>query len=499
MDNPINISVSEGWIDEATEYVLTVSSLPSVKFSNSLRYLLRYPYGCAEQTTSTAFPLLYFKDIVKESEPKLMGDFTAEYYVERAIRKLESMQRYDGSIAYWPNGNYTNEWSSIYAAHFLVEAKKSGHEVSDRVLKNLVVWLKTIVNRAYPEYVEDYYYRSELERKAYAHYVLSLAGEPQLGGMFYIKNNIAGELNNVSRYFLMGGLALAGQMDISKELMRSTYEVEEVETQTGGNFYSTTRTLAIMLNILAEIDSSNPLIPNMIKDLENRSYIGRWYNTQENAYALLAIGKVYRKKQSDNYSLTVTDSRLGQLGIYNSGDKVLRLELGSDSNISMTLNGQGEAYYSLTTFGIPSKDIEPYDNGIRIRRKYLDANKKQVNLEDVKVGQLLVAEIKIYANKYMDNVVILDMLPSGFEIENPRLASSESLSWAYSSYSAEYMDLRDDRLILFSGVGTNEYVFYYLVRAVTEGTFNVPAIMAEAMYNPEFSSLGEAETLVIKP
>ncbi len=497
-DQPVNLAISEGWIDEATEYTLTVSSVPAVKFVNSLKYLLRYPYGCAEQTTSKAFPLLYFKDLAEQAEPGMMKGNSAEYYVERAIRKLEAMQRHDGSIAYWPSGNYTNEWTSIYVAHFLVEAKKAGHQVSQRVLNNLMGWLKTVVNRAYTEEYDGYWWHySELHKKAYAHYVLALAGDPQLAGMFYIKNNLAGHLHNESRYFIMGGLAMAGQVDIGKELMKSTYEVPDTEKQTGGNFYSTTRSLAIMLNVLAEIDESNPLVPRIIKDLEDRTYIGRWYNTQENAYALLAIGKIYSKKSDDDYTLTISDQTLGQLGSYQAGEDALRIELGANSNITLTLEDEGEAYYSLNTFGIPTTDIEPYDKGIKVRRQYLDANQNPVNLENVKVGQLVVAEVTISANKYMDNVVILDMLPAGFEIENPRLASTETLSWASSSYNAQYMDMRDDRLLLFSSIGSYEYKFYYTIRAVTEGTFTVPAIMAEAMYNPDYASLGSTDTLII--
>ncbi len=499
--SPVNLNkIAEGWIPEATEYNLMVSSLPTVKFANSLKYLLRYPHGCCEQTTSKVLPLLYFNDLVSSAEPKLVKDKSAAFFVERGIRKLEAMQLNDGSIAYWPNGNYSNDWSSIYACHFLIEAKKAGYQVSENVIRNLIKWLKNLVNSAYVSNYSDYdhgVHYNDLGRKAYAHYVLALAGEPQLGGMFYIKNNLLGDLSIQARYLLMGALALSGQTDLGKELMVQKYEVPDVEKQTGGNFNSTVRTLAIMLNVLAEVDSNNPMIPSIIKDIEERAYLGRWYTTQETAFALLALGKVFSKKENENYTVKITDNRLGQLGTYSTGEKPLNIELGEDSDVTLSLDGNGEAYYTLTIFGIPDKDVEPYDKGILIRRTYLDANEKPVNLSDVKVGQLIVAKVRIRANKSMDNVAIVDLLPAGLEIENPRLDSTESIPWAVSSYSSQYMDMRDDRLLLYSGVGDYDRTFYYTVRAVTEGEFNIPMIMAEAMYNPDYSSISSGGKLII--
>ncbi|MFW5799212.1 MAG: alpha-2-macroglobulin family protein [Spirochaetota bacterium] len=498
-DEAINLDVAEGWLEDATDYSLKISSLPTVKFTNSLKYLLRYPYGCAEQTTSKVFPLLYFSDLAETAEPKLMNNRSAAYYVERGIRKLESMQLSDGSIAYWPNGNYTNEWSSIYAGHFLIEAKKAGYQVSDRVIKDLVGWLKTVVNRAYTVDESKYrYYNNELDKKSYAHYVLALANEPQLASMFYIKNNLLGDINYLSKYYMMGAFALAGLTDLKNELMQKTYEVPDIETNTGGNFYSSTRTIAIMLNVLAEIDSDNILIPKLIEELEDRAYNGRWYNTQENSYALLALGKVFSKKKDDNYTVNIIDKRQGRLGSYQSGEKALNIELGYNSELELSLDGTGEAYYTLSIFGIPDRDVEEYDKGLKIRRTYLDATGEPVDLSDVKTGQLLVAKINIRSAKHLENVAIVDLLPAGFEIENPRLSTSEELNWAQSTYNADYMDIRDDRLLMFSDVRANyDRTFYYTVRAVTPGSFRVPAIMAEAMYNPDYSSLSSTGSLNI--
>ena len=108
------------WIEGTVDFSLSISSFPVVKFSRSLQYLLTYPHGCVEQTTSKLFPLLYFKDLAEKVEPELFEINSADYYIEQGITKLENLQVSSGAFSYCPEGNYINDWSSLYAAHFLV-------------------------------------------------------------------------------------------------------------------------------------------------------------------------------------------------------------------------------------------------------------------------------------------------------------------------------------------------------------------------------------------
>lgn len=130
---------------------LVVSRSPFTEFSKDLRYLLQYPYGCLEQTVSAAFPQLYYGDLAATLQQKTGGAAKAQrynpnYHVQDAIRRIEAMQLYNGSLSYWPGGDYDNWWATAYAVHFLQEAQQAGFAVNksvlDKVLKYLAFRLK---------------------------------------------------------------------------------------------------------------------------------------------------------------------------------------------------------------------------------------------------------------------------------------------------------------------------------------------------------------------
>ena len=120
---------------------------------------------------------------------------TADYYVTEGIEKIEAMQLRDGSFAYWPGGNTGNEWSSIFAAHFLVEARKAGYVVSDRVYNRMISYLKATARGKETA-------RHRLQAKIYALYVLSLNGTPDLSTMAYWRRYAPEDLSNDARALL---------------------------------------------------------------------------------------------------------------------------------------------------------------------------------------------------------------------------------------------------------------------------------------------------------
>lgn len=128
---------------ESSEFSLTLSPFPAVRFAESLRYLIGYPYGCVEQTTSRVFPLLYFSELVETVEPSLLSQAgSVEHFIQSGITKLEGMLMPNRQFSYWPGGTYANPWSSLYAAHFLVEARKAGYPVAERVYTDMLSGLR---------------------------------------------------------------------------------------------------------------------------------------------------------------------------------------------------------------------------------------------------------------------------------------------------------------------------------------------------------------------
>ncbi|RMD89915.1 MAG: alpha-2-macroglobulin family protein, partial [Calditrichaeota bacterium] len=243
---PATFALPGDWLSGTTDFTLTVSSFPAVQFAGSLQYLLRYPYGCIEQTTSRVFPLLYFDELARVAEPELFKNNSADYYIQEGIARLESMQLISGAFTYWPVGGYINTWSSVYASHFLVEARRAGYVVSDRVYNRLLDALHNYT-RSY-RFEDPYSYQTAV----YACYVLALAGKPDRSTMLYFKNNVLDRLPPFSRYQLAGAFALAGDLQTARSLLprMASPPKLDVKRETGRNFNSSVRAKAIMLDVL---------------------------------------------------------------------------------------------------------------------------------------------------------------------------------------------------------------------------------------------------------
>jgi len=496
-NKPAKFTFPVDWLEGTTDFSLTLSGFPAVNFAGSLQYLLGYPHGCVEQTTSKVFPLLYFDDLAKVAEPELFKKTGVDYFIEEGITKLENMQLVSGAFSYWPTGDYINNWSSVYAAHFLVEARRAGHVVSDRVYDRLIEAMRN-TTRDYRTN-DDYSYQTAV----YACYVLALAGKPDKSTMLYLKNNAQNRLREYSQYQLAGAFALAGDLQTGRAMLPKTVvAVKDEKSESGGNFNSSIRNQAIMLDILAEVDDGNPMVPVLVENLTKAaSKLGRWYTTQENAFGFLALGKILRKK-GDGGKFTGTITVAGrEYGQFTEKDQTFTSKDWAGKEVTLAIKGTGTCYYSWRVDGIPSKlTIDEYDNDLMVRRRYLDEHGNAIDYTTFKQGEPLIAEITIKPlTESMDNVAIVDLLPAGFEIENPRLQSRKGVDWiSQDAYTPLYMDIRDDRMILYGNFYHNQTAkFYYGLRAVTQGTFILPPIRGEAMYAPMKASVASSGRIVI--
>ncbi len=479
-------------------YELVVSSLPSIQFAGSLQYLLRYPHGCLEQTTSKVFPLLAFDDLAKMAAPELFERSGADYFIEEGIEKLERMMMPSGAFSYWPGGAYSNTWSSIYAAHFLIEARKAGYVVSENVYDRMLDALASIA-RDYS--LGDAY---TLQRSAYAVYVLALAGKPQKSTQLYLKNTALNTLPTYSKYQLAGAFALTGDRASAESILpkSATPPVSIRGQETGRNFNSTTRSKAIMLDILAEVDPASPQVPALVEDLARQASIGRWYTTQENAYAFLALGKIFKAQGEADYTgRVVVDG--SEVDSFDEDNHRFSSENWDGATVTLSIDGSGTAYYYWRADGLPATlNVDEYDNDLIVRRRFLTERGNPLpNYENFVQGDMVVAELTITAPaERLENVAVVDLLPAGLEIENTRLQSRAGIDWIEDNdFQPDYLDIRDDRLVLYGDFRQGQTVkFYYGLRAVTAGTFKLPPVRAEAMYAPTKASVASSGRVVVR-
>lgn len=514
---PALFKLPADFIPGTGDYALTVSSFPAVRFAGSLQYLLSYPHGCLEQTTSKLFPMLYFDDLARLAEPELFKKNSVDYFIEEGIAKLANMQLTSGAFMYWPQGSYQHNWSSVYATHFLVEARRAGYTVPDRVYDRALNALR-IFARNYPthspgrrerDYGDDsgeYYSdarQASHETATYANYVLALAGKPDRSTMNFLRAAALERLSQYSQYQLAGAYALLGDLVTARTLMPNTLAPRDTSDrwESGGNFNSPIRAQAIMLDILAEVEPASPLVPKLVESLmKSTNDRSCWHTTQENAFALMALGKIFRKQGDANYTGTVkVDGAI--IGKLTPDQHDFRAKDWAGKTIEITLAGSGTAYFYWRADGLPAAlKIDEYDRDLQVRRRFLDENGNPLTGGNFRQGDLIIAELTIKApTEAVENVAIVDLLPSAFEIENPRLQSRQAIKWMGEKvYQPRYMDIRDDRMIIYGDFATGrEEKFYYGLRVVSAGTFILPPVRAEAMYAPMISSVASSGKIAV--
>jgi uncharacterized protein YfaS (alpha-2-macroglobulin family) len=185
-----------------------------VQLGRDLSFLLGYPHGCIEQTVSKAFPQIYYTELSRSLAQPVVGTNTSTLDVRAAIAKLQTMQLPDGSLSYWPGGDYSSAWGSVYAAHFLHEAERAGYDPSRAVQQRLDDYLVKLAGTHNLEQVWFYdqgtAYATLTRREIlYALYVLALRGKPQVARMNFYKARPE-LLTGDSKYLLSAAYALTG-------------------------------------------------------------------------------------------------------------------------------------------------------------------------------------------------------------------------------------------------------------------------------------------------
>jgi uncharacterized protein YfaS (alpha-2-macroglobulin family) len=480
----------------SVERTLVISPLHFAQFRGKLVYLLHYPYGCVEQTTSSVFPLVYFGDLAQALDPEAFAKNDSAAMVAAGIRRLATMQTYNGSFSMWPYGTTTHDWGTIYATHFLVEAHRAGHDVPQPMLDRALAYLGTSTKP------KDNFDSLELEPVVYSLYVLARAGKADIGTMDYIREHHLARLNPHSRVMLAAAYASTGNPRMLEVIAAGVRDVDDVSRNTGGYFDSAIRNRAMMLLALLDAAPNDPRIASLVERL-SRDIGDRYWNTQESAFALIALGQLARAQhQAGTYRGTVfVDGK--SIGDFTGKTAVFRHIRGRNVEVRMLgVYNKGAAYYSMTTSGVRTvAAFKPESAGISVKREFFTRDGRVVDPNDIRQGDLLICAVHVQStNGAMSNVVVQNLIPSGLEVENPRLKSSESFTWITGDMSeCTNVDIRDDQVIDFLELPvTGTLTYYTLLRAVTPGVYQQPPVFAEAMYARMNHAVGERGVITVK-
>ena len=492
----------EGWLPESVSMSGTLSTLPSVQMGRALDYVVHYPYGCLEQTTSGAFPLLYAREWASRLLPgdRAIGDVDA--WVPAAIRRVVSMQQENGAFSAWPFSRGVAPDASLYATHFLVEAKAAGFDVPADRLEAALGWVRGRLDRALPADAEENDRILDMQERAYLCHVLALAGRPDAGWNSRLREQSA-RLNYAARAHAASALLLAGEPRRALPLMESLALPVSRARVPGRLLDGDVRDAALLLSAWLDVDPQNEAVARLAQYLRDRQRDGHWGNTQDDALALLAFGKLARHLPDEAQPFAGTlELPGGEVRAFSgTNDVVWSRAPGAGGAATVKNDGPGKLYLGMQFEGVSSVPEPECADGIAVRRDFLDRAGNPVDVSELRQGDLAVVRVTVDAKgRRLDQLVVEDLLPAGWEIENPNLATAQQFEWLRNRQECDLnREARDDRMLIFTGPIEGAATFHYAVRAVTPGTYALPPVTVSGMYEPEIRGVGAGGQVRVVP
>ncbi|MGD9611863.1 MAG: alpha-2-macroglobulin [Kiritimatiellia bacterium] len=491
-----------GWLPESVSMAGTLSTLPSLQLGRALDYVVHYPYGCLEQTVSGAFPLLYAGDWAQRLLPgsRAIGDVAA--FVPAAIRRVLAMQQENGGFSTWPFHRGTADDTSIYAVHFLVEAKAAGFDVPADRLAAALAWVRGRLDRTLAPDADEGEWILEMQARAYLCHVLALAGRPDAGWNARLREQSA-RLNFAARAHAAAALLLAGEPRGALPLMESMVLPVARSRVPGRLLDSDVRDAALLLSAWLDVEPENAAVARLAQYLRDRQQDGHWGNTQDDALALLAFGKLARHLPDEEQPFAgKLELPGGDVRAFaGTNDVAWSREPGAGGVATVKNDGPGKLYLGARFEGVSAEPEPERSDSVAIHRDFLDQAGNAVDASALPQGELIVVRLTVETKgRRLDQLVLEDLLPAGWEIENPNLATSQQFGWLREKNEGDlHREARDDRMLIFTGPILGEAAFHYAVRATTPGTYALPPPTVAGMYEPEIRGVGVGGQVRVGP
>ncbi len=475
--------------------MLEISSIPPLNLSKRLRYLIRYPHGCIEQTTSSVFPQLYLSKLM-DLDATRTGEIDKN--IKAGLERLKKFQTGDGGFAYWPGNGESNAWGSNYAGHFMLEAQQLGYSLPPGMLSK---WKKHQRSKArswtppaHKKGFNDHGSHNSYDlMQAYRLYVLALAGAPEMSAMNRMREST--ELSAQGAWRLAAAYAAAGKPEVATKLTKSlTTEVKEYR-ELSYTYGSNVRDQAMILETLILMGDTEQAA-KLLKVISTQLASNRWHSTQTTAYSLLAAGKFVVKLGGSTKDIRFTYNVGGQ-GDKNAGtsNPVMQIPISADdlANKKVTIKNttDGILYARVITEGRPLLgDSTKAENDLKISVTYKTLKGEKISPKKIEQGTDFVAEVVITNPGLRGNyeeMALSQVFPAGWELRNSRMDNIDGYTME-NSYS-EYQDIRDDRVYTYFDItGKDTRTYSILLNAAYEGRYYLPTVSCEAMYDNTISA-----------
>jgi alpha-2-macroglobulin len=467
------------------EALLAVSPRPEWDVPGLLRQLDRYPYGCIEQTTSRALPLLYVDAVSKlwNADP----GFSANAALDGAITRIANMQKSNGSFGYWDENSDTVPWLDAYATDFLLRAQAHGVKVPDYVVRSALNWLHDYVRQEHKD-------PRDLSAVAYAHYVLAVAKADDLPVLrYFYDTQLANLPSRLAQAQLGAALALYGDATRAEAAYDSALgpPTRRDNLLRFVDYGSDLRDNAALLAFAAGDKALQPRLTAVMDRVTELFAHADETSTQEKAWLLMAAEAAARISGGE---MTVAVN--GGAGETDKDPLYRRRALGAGAPpLTIANNGTTPIWRSVSITGVVKADLPEESKGYTVTREVFHPDGTPADLSKVKQTELLVVvdTAKRDDASWPTQMLLVDLLPAGFEIVNSDATQSadsnaKGYDWLKNMTDSGYFaEARDDRYIASTTLdrGTGTFRAAYVVRAVTPGEYKYPALDVEDMYDPE--------------
>ena len=527
---PANIFRQFGGLEVST------SSTALAELTDAFLYLRTYPYECAEQVSSRVLSTVALAPVLRAFEaPGMPSEAVLKESLAADIKKLQGMQNYDGGWDYWVRDKPSVPYVSLHVAHALARLKKAGHTLPEDTYRRALDYVNTIENHIPAEY-GDYYKRT---LRAYALYVLRLSGKPDP----VRARKLVGEWGGVEKtpFECLGWLLPTLSGDAASQEMvtqirrhlnnrvTETASMAQFASQYDDKSYlilaSDHRDDAILLEALIQDQPDSDLLPKLVRNLLDHRVAGRWANTQENCFVLLALHEYFQKfeKVTPDFvaRLWLGEQFAGEQSFKgrSADTKELRVpmaDIQGKQNLVLSKSGPGRLYYRFGMKYAPTNLRQnALERGFSVERSYQavddnrDVRRDADGVWHIKAGARVKVHVGMVCPSMRYHVALVDPLPAGLEAINPalqgsqpapsRVAPARRRGWWWNPWWYEHQNLRDERVEAFSQwvyYGVHDYDYY--ARATTPGNFVVPPAKAEEMYHPETFGRSASDRVIVE-
>jgi hypothetical protein len=496
---------------------VTLSATPPIPFSQLLDELLKYPYGCAEQTTTRGYAaLLLDADTAKRMGFAGLDADERRQRLEGAFSRLASFQTGSGHFSFWGGDSEAYPILTPYIGEFLLEARDAGFAVPESTLQKALERMnEDLLTGSPPFYGYDNRDHLRFAYQAHAGYVLARLNRAPLGTLRSLHDNERAKAKTPLALLHLGlALSLQGDHGRGKKAIAEAFAKKDERTGWWGDYGSSLRDQALLVMLAKRHKLSVPTINARLLELSKR-LAGQgegyhWYSTQEQI-AIARLGKQMIGALDPNNTLSGEVTVRGNAGTL-TADRIHSRAFDYrdlDAGVRYALRSAGKLYATLDVSGIPRARPVPKTDSLSVVRRYFNLDGTPWKGGALKEGQSLIVQLEVQSRTRMPDALLVDLLPAGLEIENLNLAPAEQ--WADISIDGSSLDkrgsqanilheeYRDDRFVAALKLEYGTAKLYYIARAVTPGSYAVPSPQVEDMYRPELRAVGKTwpETITV--